>query len=233
MADVVVVADVVDHPAPAHGAPGPVVVDAGGAVAAGGVQTEPLHLLRVVAQAEFGHQRIVGVEHQGGVRMDSGEDGAVDPLGMAVAGELVPVQVGDDEVGGVEPPKGVTGVALVALQQQHVSPHAARQGAVGQDQGGHALDLVGALGVVDHLPAAGAEDGGDHLHGGGLAVAAGDGDDVGGQLHPAQHVGAELQSVLAGEAAALAHQLADETQQSAYDDGEKTSHRVCSSFLED
>ena len=109
----------------------------------------------------------------------------------------------------------VPGVPLIALQQQHISLHLAPQGGVGQHQGGDALDLVGALLVVDHVLAAGAEDGGDHLHGGGFAVAAGDGDDVLRQLHPGQNVRADLQGELAGHGAALAHQLAHKAAQLA------------------
>ena len=127
---------------------------------------------------------------------------------MAVAGELVPVEVGNDKVGGVEPLEAVAGVALVALQQQYVAAHLSAQSAVGEDKGGDALDLVGALGVDDNLFPRGAEDGGDHLHGGGFAVGAGDGDDLFGQLHPAQNVGTDLEGILSGQAAALAHQFA-------------------------
>ena len=74
-------------------------------------------------------------------------------------------------------------------------------------QGGDALDLVGALLVVDHGLPRGPEDGGDHLHRGGLAVGAGDGDDVFRQLHPGEDVRTDLQGELAGHGAALAHQL--------------------------
>ena len=220
----VVVVVVVDHPSPAGRAPGPVVVDPLGGLRVPGaaLHAEPLHLL--VVPGEAGDQGVVGVEDQGGLGVDGGEDGLVDPLRVAVPGELVPVEVGDDEVGGVEVAEGQPGIALVALQQQHVPPDLAGQGAPGEDQGGDALDLVGALLVVEDGPPVGAQNGGDHLHGGGLAVGAGDSDDQGGQLYPPQHVGADLQGVLAGEAAALPHQLADEAQQLADHDGEKYSH---------
>ena len=111
---------------------------------------------------------------------------------MAVAGELVPVEVGDDELRGVEELEAELGVPLVTLQQQHVGLDLPAEGGVGQHQGGDALDLVGALLVVDHIFSICPEDGGDHLHRGGLAVGAGDGDDVGRQLHPAQDVRADF-----------------------------------------
>ena len=147
--------------------------------------------------------------------MNGGEDRVKHAFGVTVPGELVPVQVGDDKFRGVEILEAVGGVPLVAFQKQHVGIDPAAQGSVGQDQGGNALHLVGALGVVDHVFALGTQDGGDHLHGGGLAVGAGDGDDVGRQLYPSQNVGADLQGELAGHRAALAHQLAYKSAQLA------------------
>ena len=224
VADVLIVVAAVVHGSAAEGTAGPVVVHAPVVFGADGalLQAEPLHPSVVPGKA--GHQGVVGVEDQGGIRMDGGEDGVIDPLRVAVAGELVPVEVGDDEVGGVEPLEGKAGIALVALQQQHVPPHPAGERAAAQDEGGHALNLVGALLVVHHGLAACAEDGGNHLHGGGLSVAAGDGDDAAGQLHPAQHIRADFQGVLAGQAAALAHQLADEAEELADDNSQDHSH---------
>ena len=147
--------------------------------------------------------------------MDGGEDRVKHAFGVTVPGELVPVQVGDDKFRGVEILEAVGSVPLVAFQQQHVRVDLPPQGGVGQDQCGDALHLVGALGVVDHILALGTQDGGDHLHGGGLAVGAGDGDDVGRQLHPLQNVGADLQGKLAGHGAALADELAHEAAQLA------------------
>ena len=125
VADMVVVVAGVDHAAPAHRAPGPVVVDTPGRVGADGaaLQAEPLHLLGIVALGEPGHQGIVGVEDQGGLRVDGGQDGGKHPLRVAVAGQLIPVEVGDDKVGGVEVAEAEAGVALIALQQQYVSLH--------------------------------------------------------------------------------------------------------------
>ena len=74
---------------------------------------------------------------------------------MAVAGELVPIEVGDDELCGVEELEAEFGVPLVALQQQHVGLDLAAEGGVGQHQGGNALDLVGTLLVVDDVLAVG------------------------------------------------------------------------------
>ena len=191
-ADMVVVDVVVGHRGVTDGAVGAVVIHAGGGGQVDGavVQTEPLHLF--VALGEAGGQGVVGVQNQLRVRMDGGQDGVVDPLRMAVAGELVPVEVGDDELRGVEELEAELGVPLVTLQQQHVSLDFTAKGGVGQHQGGDALDLVGAFLVVDHVLAVRPENGGDHLHGGGLAVAARDGDDVGRKLHPAQDVRADF-----------------------------------------
>ena len=223
MPDVGVVVTGVLHPAPAHRAPRAVVVHAPvlpGAHRAP-VQPEPLHPRRIVIPGKAGHQGVVGVEYEGSLREDGGLDGVIHPLRMPVPGELIPVQVGDDEVGGVEPPEGELGVPLVALQQEHVPPHPAPQGAAGQNQGGHPLDLVGALLVVHHLPPVLFQDLRNHLHGGGLAVGPGDGDDMGGQPHPAQHVGAQLQGVLPRQGAALAHQPPHKPQDLAHHNGQK------------
>ena len=229
-ADMVVVVVVVDHPSPAGRAPGPVVVDPLGGLRVPGaaLHAEPLHLL--VVPGEAGDQGVVGVEDQGGLGVDGGEDGLVDPLRVAVSGELVTVEVGDDEVGGVEVAEGQPGIALVALQQEHVPPDLAGQGAPGEDQGGDALDLVGALLVVEDGPPVGAQNGGDHLHGGGLAVGAGDGDDVSGQLDPGENIRADLQGEFAGHGAALAHQLAHGTAEFTYQDGEKFFQSASVSF---
>ena len=115
-ADMLVVIAAVFHPAAAEGAPGPIVVDAPVLPRAdrAPLQTKPLHLLMVPGKAAY--QGVVGVEHQGSVRMDGGEDGVVNPFGVAVAGELVPVEVGNDQVGGVEPLEGQPGVPLIALR---------------------------------------------------------------------------------------------------------------------
>ena len=231
VADVGVVVAGVLHLPLAHRAPLPVVVHA--VVLLGAhrrlLHAEPLHLLMVPGKA--GYQRVVSVEDQGGIRVDGGQDGVIDPLGVAVPGELVPVEVGDDKVGGVEIAEGVFGVALVALQQEHVPPHFAQKGAVGQNQGGDPLDLVGALLVVDHFLPRGGEDGGGHLHGGGLAVAPGDGDHIGGQGDPAQDIRAELQGVFSGKAAPLPHQLAHKANQLTDQNGQNFSHGVYSSLF--
>ena len=151
--------------------------------------------------------------------MDDRKNGFKDPFGVTVAGQLVAVQVGDDEMGRVKPFEGVFGIALIALQQQHVPLHLALEVAAGQQQGGHALDLVGALLVVDDLPPVGLQNGGDHLHGGGLSVGAGHGNDPLRQLHPAQHVGAHPQGKLAGQRTALAQQSAHKAQYLAQHNG--------------
>ena len=115
VADVVVVVQLVLHGRAAQRAEGPVVVHAVVLFCGPGpgLQPKPLHRVALVGKA--GHQGIVGVEHQGGGGVNGGENGVIHPLGVSVAGELIPVEVGDDEVGGVEPVEGVAGVPLVAL----------------------------------------------------------------------------------------------------------------------
>ena len=147
--------------------------------------------------------------------MDGGEDGVKYALRVTVPGQLVPVQVGNDELRGVEVFEAVGGIALVTFQQQHVGVDFAPQSGVGQDQGGNALHLIGAFRVVNDVLALRAQHGGDHLHCGGLTVGAGNGDDMGRQLHPLQNVRADLQGKLAGHGAALAHQLAHKAAQLA------------------
>ena len=214
-ADVVVVDVLIFHGRVAHWAVGPVMIDPGGGLRIRGtaVQPEPLHFFMTDGKAAG--QGIVAVQNQLRIGVDGGENGVKHAFRMAVPGQLVPVQVGDDELRGVEVLEAVGGIPLVAFQQQHVGVDFAAKGGVGQNQGGNALHLVGALGVVDHVFALGTQDGGDHLHGGGLAVGAGDGDDVGRQLHPLQNVGADLQGKLAGHGAALADELAHEAAQLA------------------
>ena len=214
-ADVVVVDVLIFHGRVAHWAVGPVMIDPGGGLRIRGtaVQPEPLHFFMTDGKAAG--QGIVAVQDQLRIGVDGGENGVKHAFRMAVPGQLVPVQVGDDELRGVEVLEAVGGIPLVAFQQQHVGVDFAAKGGVGQNQGGNALHLVGALGVVDHVFALGTQDGGDHLHGGGLAVGAGDGDDVGRQLHPLQNVGADLQGKLAGHGAALADELAHEAAQLA------------------
>ena len=218
-ADVVVVDVVILHGGVAHGAVGTVVVDPGGGVRVRGaaVQAEPLYLL--MAHGKTAGQGIVAVQNQLCVRVNGRKNGVKYAFRVAVPGQLIPIQIGDDELRGVEVLEAVGGVPLVAFQQQHVGVDFAAKGGVGQDQGGNALHLVGALGVVDHVFPLGAQHRGDHLHGGCFAVGAGDSDDVGRQLYPLQNVGADFQGKLAGHGAALAHELAHEAAQLTDHDG--------------
>ena len=214
-ADVVVVDVLIFHGRVAHWAVGPVMIDPGGGLRIRGtaIQPEPLHFF--MANGKAAGQGIVAVQDQLRIGVDGGENGVKHAFGVTVPGELVPVQVGDDKFRGVEILEAVGSVPLVAFQQQHVCVDLPPQGGVGQDQCGDALYLIGALGVVNDVLALGTQDGGDHLHGGGLAVGAGDGDDVGRQLYPSQNVRADLQGELAGHRAALAHQLAYKSAQLA------------------
>ena len=191
------------------------MIDPGGGLRIRGtaVQPEPLHFF--MADGKAAGQGIVGVQDQLRLRVEGRENGVVHPLRMAVAGQLVPVQVGDDKFRGVEILEAVGSVPLVAFQQQHVRVDLPPQGGVGQDQCGDALYLIGAFGVVNDVLPLPPQHRGDHLHRGGLAVGAGDGDDVGGQLHPPQNIRADFQGELAGHRAALAHQLAYKSAQLA------------------
>ena len=114
-ADVVVVDVVVGHGGVAEGAVGPVVIDPRGGVRGEGrpVHAEPDGLF--VSLGEAGGEGIIGVQDQLRLRMDGGQNRLIDALRMAVAGELVPVEVGDDELRGMEGAEGVAGVALVTL----------------------------------------------------------------------------------------------------------------------
>ena len=125
--------------------------------------------------------------------MEGRENGVIHPLRMAVPGQLVPVEIGDDELRGVE-----VAEALAAYRSSDsISSTSARTRPVRDAWVSTSvvtpLDLVGALFIVDHGFAPGPQDGGDHLHGGGFAVGAGDGDDVAGQLDPGEDIGADLQ----------------------------------------
>ena len=170
------------------------------------VQAKPLHLF--VTDGKAAGQGIVAVQDQLRIGVDGGEDRVKHAFGVTVPGELVPVQVGDDKFRGVEILEAVGSVPLVAFQQQHICVDLPPQGGVGQDQGGDALHLIGAFGVVDHVLPLPPQHRGDHLHSGGLSVGTSDGDDMGRQLYPSQNVRADLQGELAGHRAALAHQLA-------------------------
>ncbi len=144
---------------------------------------------------------------------------------MLSARQLVAVEVGDDVVGGTDIFEGVARKALVALDQQNIRLDLAAECGAAEHQRGHALDLVGAFLVPRHGQAVLGEDMGDHLHGGGLAVAAGHGDDILGQLHAAENVGTELQRHLTGLAAAPADQLAGKAQELGDQNRQKFFHR--------
>ena len=224
-ADVVVVVVVVGHGRVAQRAVFSVVVDAGAVIGgeALAIHAEPDHPV-LPSPGEQRHQRVVGVEDQRAVRADAGLDGLEHPLGVAVAGELVAVQVGDDVVGGLEIAEGVLGVALIGLDDHRVALTPSCQGAAAQQHGGDALDLVGALPVEHHLFSGGGEHMGDHLGRGGLAVAAGNGDDLRRKLHPLQNVGTDLQRDLSGQAAAPPHKGTDKAYELADQNGQKFSH---------
>ena len=214
-ADVVVVDVLIFHGRVAHRAVGPVMIDPGGGLRIRGtaVQPEPLHFF--MADGKAAGQGIVAVQDQLRIGVDGGEDRVKHAFGVTVPGELVPVQVGDDKFRGVEILEAVGSVPLVAFQQQHVRVDLPPYGGVGQDQGGDALHLVGAFGVVNDILPLPPQHRGDHLHSGGLSVGTSDGDDMGRQLYPSQNVRADLQGELAGHRAALAHQLAYKSAQLA------------------
>ena len=202
MVEVVVV---IHHGLAAHRAVQAVVVGPGEGVGVGGgvVKAKPQNL--IPAPSEQRDHRVVCVEQQGRIVVDALGNGVKDPFGVAVAGELVAVEVGDDIVGRMEPAEGQLGIALVRLDQQHVLFHFSAQGAGAEDHGGDTLDLVGALGVIGDGLSRRLQDRGDHLHRGGLAVAAGNGHNGLGQFNAAQYVGAELEGKFARQACPLSH----------------------------
>ena len=218
-ADVIIVDVIVLHGGVAHRAVGPVVVNACGRVLVRGaaVQAEPLH--PVPSPGKAAGQGIVGVQDQLRLRMEGRENGVIHPLRMAVPGQLVPVEIGDNKLRGMEILEAVGSVPLVAFQQQHIGLDPAAQRSVGQNQGGNTLHLIGALGIIDDVPALRSQHRGDHLYSGGLAVGAGDSDDVGRQRHPFQNIRAYLQGKLAGHGTALADELSHKAAQLADHNG--------------
>ena len=195
------------------------MVHAGGGVRIRGavLQPKPLHLL--MADGKAAGQRIIRVQNQLRIGVEGGKNGVKHALRVAVPGELVPVEIGDNKLRGMEILEAVGGIALVAFQQQHIGLDPAAQRSVGQNQGGNALHLIGALGIIDDVPALRPQHRGDHLYSGGLAVGAGDSDDVGRQRHPFQNIRAYLQGKLAGHGTALADELSHKAAQLADHNG--------------
>ena len=143
-ADVVVVDVVIFHGGMAHRAAGPVVVHAGGGTrcrrgSGPGRTTSPCP---VPGQSSW--TGIVGVQDQLRLRMEGRENGVIHPLRMAVPGQLVPVEIGDDELRGVEVPEALGAYRSSDSISSTSGPHPARERRVGQHQRGDALDLVGA-----------------------------------------------------------------------------------------
>ena len=124
----VIVDVVVFHGGVAHRAVSAVVVHAGGGLRVRGamIQAKPLHLF--VADGKAAGQGIVAVQDQLRIGVDGGEDRVKHAFGVTVPGQLVPVQVGDDELRGVEVLEAVGGIPLVAFQKQHVGVDFAAQG---------------------------------------------------------------------------------------------------------
>ena len=118
------------------------------------------------------------------------------------------------------------GIAFVRLDEQDIGFYLAAQGGIRQHHRRDALDLIGALAVPRDGFAVLCQDMGDHFNSGGLAVAAGDRDDVTGQLNALQDIRAELQGDLSGHAAALADQLADKAQDLADENGKEFFHMI-------
>ena len=132
---------------------------------------------------------------------------------MGIAGQLVTVEIGDDEHRGLNMAEGEPGKPLVAFQKDHIALDLAGEGGAFQKQGGDTFDLVAAFLIKYHLFAALGQHLGKHLHRGGLTVGAGDGDDLFRQAQPGENVRAELQCDGTGEAGAFAQQLAGDHQQ--------------------
>ena len=226
MTDMVIVIGAVGHRLFADRAICAVVVGALERVGIGGqlVRAEPDDVLPALTKA--GHERIIGVEDQLRAVADAVGKRVIDPLGMAVARELVAVEIRDHIVRRLDVAEGIACEALVALNEQDVALDLAAEGGAAENKRGNALDLIGAFAVPRDPLSVLLQDMGDHLDRRGFAVAARDGDDIGGKLHPAEDVGAELERDLSRKAAALADQLADKAQEPADQNGKKDLHSI-------
>ena len=153
-----------------------------------------------ILRGQAAGDQVVGVEHQLGGGGDAAADDAGDEVGVGVAHDAVPEQVGDGDIVrgdvGVHPDAG----ALVHLQHGHVIVlYPARQVAALQQGGGDAAGHVGT-GPVDEDPVTRLFQGvRQEIADGGFAVGAGDGDDGFGTAHILQKVRAQLQGQGAGE----------------------------------
>ena len=204
MTDMVIVISGIFHRLAAGRTVRSVVVSALESFGIGGklIGAEPDNVLPVLAEQR--DERIVGVEDKLSAVADAVLERVENPLGMTVAGKLVAVQVGDHIVSRLYIFESVACKTLVALNKQDIALYLAAECGVAEDESCYTLDLVRAFAVPRYRFSVLAQNMCDHLYGRGLAVRAGNRDNVLGQLHPAENIRAELECDLTREAAALA-----------------------------
>lgn len=122
-ADVVVVDVVIFHGGMAHRTAGPSWYTPVGDAVSEGQRSRPNHftLSRPRAKQLDRGSSAFRISSVSGWR--AGKMASYTHSRWAVPGQLVPVEIGDDELRGVEVPEALGCVPLVGLDQQHIRPH--------------------------------------------------------------------------------------------------------------
>ena len=128
---------------------------------------------------DLGQGRVVGIDDDGRCGGQAGQGGrplAGDRVQLAVAVELVPEKVVEQDHPGLEPVDDRAEGRLVRLDDADVADRLAAPGGLLGEGRRHAPDQVGSGAVVDYTGAVGLEHVGNHPGRRGLAVGAGDDD---------------------------------------------------------
>ena len=151
---------------------------------------------------EVGDRRVVGIQHQGGLRGQGCQSGA--PCGchcihLTIAIKLVAEEVVDEDKARTGLGDGLGQGGFIRLEQANAGTRATNPIGIGQCGGGKTGDQVGSGAIVQHALTRVFEDLAEHTAGGGLAIRATDQHRAVGQ--PGAQVAENARHKAAGEAA--------------------------------
>ena len=161
--DMIVMPEGILHPAEAHRAVFPVVVDTGVFI---GRKRLPVHSEADGVLPPPGKQRdkrVVRIDDEPAAFRNTFLNRVVHPLRMTVSCQLVAVEVGYDVMRRLHVLKGVLCIPFVRFDKKYVLPEPPGERTAAEYQRSHALDLIRALAVIGKALSRGGQNMRNHL----------------------------------------------------------------------